>query len=299
MKKHNRILLSFLLMIGLLIAMPAGVYAADEPDLNEKGVIGIVLESEEDKRPVAEADVTLYRVADAELVDGKLRYSCVGDFAGYAKTLDDIKSLESAQKLFQYALDHRISGQTKYTDGTGRTQFDGLSAGVYLISETKGNGSYERFLPFLAVLPYDNDGKWEYNLIAKPKFKEQGGDKKADITVKKIWNDDGKNRPDSITAELWCDGQVYDTAELSDENGWQNVWKDLDITKEWSVKEQSVPAEYMVTYSKNGNIYTIYNTRALIPTGQLRWPVPVLAVGGLVLITVGIVIRTRKRKEDE
>ena len=286
-------------MIGLLIAMPAGVYAADEPDLNEKGVIGIVLESEEDKRPVAEADVTLYRVADAELVDGKLRYSCVGDFAGYAKTLDDIKSLESAQKLFQYALDHRISGQTKYTDGAGRTQFDGLEAGVYLISETKGNGLYERFLPFLAVLPYDNDGKWEYNLIAKPKFKELGGDNKADITVKKIWNDDGKNRPDSITAELWCDGQVYDTAELSDENGWQNVWKDLDITKEWSVKEQSVPAEYTVTYSKNGNTYTIYNTRALIPTGQLRWPVPVLAVGGLVLITAGIVIRTRKRKEDE
>ena len=286
-------------MIGLLIAMPAGVYAADEPDLNEKGVIGIVLESEEDKRPVAEADVTLYRVADAELVDGKLRYSCVGDFAGYAKTLDDIKSLESAQKLFQYALDHRISGETKYTDGTGRTQFDGLEAGVYLISETKGNGSYERFLPFLAVLPYDNDGKWEYNLIAEPKFKELGGDNKVDITVKKIWNDDGKNRPDSITAELWCDGQVYDTAELSDENGWQNVWKDLDVTKEWSVKEQSVPAEYTVTYSKNGNIYTIYNTRALIPTGQLRWPVPVLAVGGLVLITAGIVIRTRKRKEDE
>lgn len=287
--------------MALLIAMPASICAAaaDEPDLNEKGVIGIVLESEDDKRPVENADVTLYRVADAEFVDGKIRYSCVGSFADYAKTLDDIKSLDTAKKLFQFALDHRISGETKYTDDTGRTQFDGLTAGVYLISETKGNGSYERFLPFLAVLPYDNDGKWEYNLIAKPKFKESSGDRTYDITVRKIWNDDGKNRPESITAELLCDGQVYDTAVLNDENGWQNVWKDLDRSKTWTVREEKVPAEYTVTYSKDGNTYTIYNTRSLIPTGQLKWPIPVLAVGGLVLITAGVILRCGKKKRDE
>ena len=170
---------------------------------------------------------------------------------------------------------------------------------MYLISEIKGNAKYERFMPFLALLPYDNNGKWEFNLIAKPKFGQISEDKSMDITVKKIWNDDGQDRPHSITAELLCDGSVFASVELSSENGWTHQWKDLDSTKKWSVKEQQVPKDYTVTYSQNGNTYTIYNTRALVPTGQLKWPIPVLAAGGLVLIIVGIVIRTGKRKHDE
>ena len=157
---------------------------------------------------------------------------------------------------------YAASGETKYTDNTGRTQFDDLTAGVYLISEIKGNTKYERFMPFLAVLPYDNNGKWEFNLIAKPKFGQLGEDKSMDITVKKIWNDDGQNRPHSITAELLCDGSVFASVELSSENGWTHQWNDLDSTKKWSVREQQVPKDYTVTYSQNGNTYTIYNTRS-------------------------------------
>lgn len=301
MKKHNRIFLSFLLLIALLTAMAASVSALGqgEPDLNKKGIIGILLESEKDKTPIENADVTIFRVADAKLVDGKIVYTCIDSFSGFAKTLDDVKSLETAKKLFQYALDNSISGETKYTDNTGRTQFDDLTAGVYLISEIKGNTKYERFMPFLAVLPYDNNGKWEFNLIAKPKFGQISEDKSMDITVKKIWNDDGQNRPQSITAELLCDGSVFASVELSSENGWTHQWNDLDSTKKWSVREQQVPKDYTVTYSQNGNTYTIYNTRALIPTGQLKWPVPVLACGGLLLIIVGIVIRTVKRNGNE
>jgi hypothetical protein len=63
--------------------------------------------------------------------------------------------------------------------------------------------------------------------------------------------------------------------------------------------EKEVPKGYTVTYNKNGNRYTIYNTRALVKTGQLRWPVPVLAVGGLVLIAAGVLVRCRGKKSDE
>ena len=74
MKKHNRIFLSFLLLIALLTAMSASVSALGqgEPDLNKKGIIGILIESEKDKTPIENADVTIFRVADAKLVDGKI-----------------------------------------------------------------------------------------------------------------------------------------------------------------------------------------------------------------------------------
>lgn len=300
MKKHNKIFLSLMLLIGFVFAMPASVSAQDskEPDLSKKGVLGIVLESERDKSPISNADVTLYRVADAKVRNEKIVYDCVPDFAGYAKTLEDVKSPDTAKKLFVYAAQHRISGETKYTDKTGRTQFNNLRAGVYLISQIKGNDNYESFLPFLAVLPYDNNGKWEFNLIARPKFSEAYSDEKLYISVKKVWNDDGKNRPKSITAELICDGKVYEAVELSDENGWKHEWQNLDEQKKWSVREQQVPKDYVVTYSKDGNNYTIYNTRTLIQTGQLKWPIPVLASGGMVLIVTGLVLRSKKKKDE-
>lgn len=290
-----------LLLISVLSDVSSGVFAEGEKslDLNGKCTLGVLLQSDENKTPIVGADVILYRVADVAANGEKLSFECTGDFKGYGKTLDDIKSSQTAKKLFQYVLDNRISGQTRYTNDSGRVQFDGLTPGAYLVAEIKGNKKYARFLPFLAVLPYDNNGKWEYNLIAVPKFTEMGEDKQTDITVRKLWNDDGENRPDSISVQLLCDGNVYDTVELSDANGWKHEWNDIDADKKWSVREEHVPDGYVVTYRVNGQEFLIYNTRTLPQTGQLKWPVPVLAAAGLVLITAGVIVGKGKKQKDE
>ena len=47
------------------------------------------------------------------------------------------------------------------------------------------------------------------------------------LTVRKVWVDDGVDRPDSITVQLLRDGEVYDKVELKQSNQWVYTWDDL------------------------------------------------------------------------
>ena len=304
MKKLNRILCCLLLLICCTVIAGESVCAYDlqEFDRQRKCELEIYVRNERKKNaPVAGTDVTLYRVADVTFVDSKVRYDCTNDFVGYSRTLDSVKSEEIADKLFDYAVQNRLKGTTQYTDKNGKTRFTGLEAGVYLVAEIKGKQEYVRFKPFIAVLPFDDKGNWVFNVLAMPKYDyTKYGEDVISIKVRKVWNDDGKNRPDSITVQLLCDGEVYDTVSLSEESGWNHEWVKLEKDKNWTVKEEHIPDGYYVTYSKDSTGYVISNTRPLVQTGQLRWPIPVLASGGLVFIIIGIIIRSgRDKKKHE
>ena len=56
---------------------------------------------------------------------------------------------------------------------------------------------------------------------------------------------------------------------------------------------------YKVSYLVNGDYVTVRNTESLIQTGQLNWPVPVLAGAGLVLVLAGAFALRRKRASHE
>lgn len=288
-----------LMFFAVSLACPSlGAYGLNEFDRNKKCELEISVRNEKNKdEPVTDAEVTLYRVADVKFVDSKAVYECNADFSGYARTLETIDSDKDAGRLFDHAVQHRVKGTTQYTDKNGRTKFSQLKAGVYLVAEIQGKQDYARFKPFLAVLPYDNNGKWEFSVLAMPKIEIDGDDDThTSFKVRKIWNDDGNNRPDKITVHLLCNNEVFDTVELSADNSWEFTWNELPYGKQWTVKEQDVPSGYTVTYTRTQTGYIISNTRSLAQTGQLRWPIPVLAGSGLVLIIIGVALR---RSRDE
>lgn len=125
------------------------------------------------------------------------------------------------------------------------------------------------------------------------------------LTVQKVWKgDDKKDRPSEITVELWDKDKntLYDTVVLKEESGWSYTWTELPKGKEWAVKEKNPPEHYQVSYETNGNQITVKNTwtaEKLIQTGQLKWPVPVLAAAGLALFVFGWKLTFAKRKENE
>lgn len=128
----------------------------------------------------------------------------------------------------------------------------------------------------------------------KPKPEED----KTYLAVDKVWAG-GKNHPTSVTIELRDGDTVIDTVTLGDWNNWHYSWHDLDasVKRDWNVVEVNVPDGYTVSYSFNGTTFTVRNTEKLIQTGQLNWPVPVMAVLGLALLCVGIAM-LRKKKEN-
>ncbi|MBR4554862.1 MAG: Cna B-type domain-containing protein [Ruminococcus sp.] len=302
MKKLNRILCFMLLMAAASVMLCTSVFAYElkEFDRNKKCELDITVLSGKDDTPVKDAQITLHRVADLTFEDKQVHYICAGDFAGYAGELEKIDGEEIADSLYRYATDKNLGGMVKTTDSEGKTSYTELEAGVYLVSEIRGKEVFAGFKPFLAVLPYDNRGSWVFKVYAEPKTGVYSDEETPGIRVVKVWNDDGKDRPESINVQLLCDGEVYDTVALSDANGWSCGWTNLPGGKTWDVKETDVPQGYHVTYSKDEKGFVINNTRDLPYTGQLKWPIPVLAAGGLALIIAGFALRPgRSSKKQE
>lgn len=118
------------------------------------------------------------------------------------------------------------------------------------------------------------------------------------ITVKKIWSDNGKNRPTSVTVALYNGDAKVDTVTLSAGNNWTHTWQELDGLGDWSVKEINIPSGYKATYKTKDGVTTITNRTSLIQTGQLNWPIPVLGGLGLLLVLLGLILVARERKQD-
>jgi len=125
--------------------------------------------------------------------------------------------------------------------------------------------------------------------------------------VQKRWDDKGytSKRPASVTVELLCGGQVYDTRELTAANKWQYVWENLPVKDKngkdniWTLRETDAKG-YTSTVWAEGETFIVlnrYNAAKLPQTGQLWWPVPLLSAVGLVLLAAGLVLRKRQGRE--
>ena len=82
------------------------------------------------------------------------------------------------------------------------------------------------------------------------------------------------------------------------QNNWQVIYSDMPESDAYSVKEVDVPKGFTATYQQNGYVFTVTNTATLMQTGQVSWPIPVLAAIGVLLIAFGIMLLQKKRKTN-
>ena len=72
----------------------------------------------------------------------------------------------------------------------------------------------------------------------------------------------------------------------------------MEKSNRYSVKEGDVKG-YTATYAREGYNFTVTNTAKVAQTGQLNWPVPVLAGCGILLFSVGWVLVKRKQWDEK
>lgn len=124
-------------------------------------------------------------------------------------------------------------------------------------------------------------------------------DTPREITVRKVWSgDNAKERPEWVMVALYDGERLYDTVRLDAENGWSRTWRSLPAG-DWQVVEINIPKGYTPSYRKIDNTVTITNTRTLIHTGQLRWPVYLLGGAGLLLLSSGGFVLMKKRRSRD
>ena len=123
---------------------------------------------------------------------------------------------------------------------------------------------------------------------------------KISLTVVKTWDDahypDAK-RPEGVKMTLYNGEEAVESVWLGAWNHWTFTWSDLDSKGEWSVMEEPVEG-YTPYYSVSGDTVTVTNTAILLQTGQLKWPIPVIAGCGLLLIGIGILLLSSKKEKN-
>lgn len=119
------------------------------------------------------------------------------------------------------------------------------------------------------------------------------------IAVQKVWADGSeKHANDTVTVSLLKNGVVVDSHELSAKNNWSHTFKDLDISGNWQVLETKMPKGYVPTYKMANGVLTIVNSRGLIQTGQLNWPIWLLGAAGIVLVVLGGTMIAKRKKNN-
>ena len=81
---------------------------------------------------------------------------------------------KQANQLFEYARKNNISATIQTTDESGKTKFNQLNAGIYLLVQNDIiSNEMDQFTsaPFLVSIPSEIDGKMEYDITVGPKVK--------------------------------------------------------------------------------------------------------------------------------
>ena len=289
----SRKIIIFCLTI-LLISTCSYTVFAEEYNPNLTGSISVTLTDKKQSEAIVGAELSLYYVATVIMDEnGNLIYDYTNDFKQLDCAIDDA---ELATKLDSFVSQHSIPSVKTTTNINGTAMCAELPLGLYFIKQTGAVEGFAPCTPFLVTVPNEKDGEYLYDVNASPKTEVT---RLTSITIKKVWNTDKSTEAaDSVTVQLLRNGNVIKTAILNVQNNWQITYSDMPESDAYSIKEVDVPKGFTATYQQKGYVFTVTNTSTLIQTGQLMWPIPVLAVSGLLLIAVGITLLQKKRKTN-
>ncbi|MBE6806810.1 MAG: Cna B-type domain-containing protein [Ruminococcaceae bacterium] len=213
----------------------------------------------------AGVEISLYRVAEAN-PDGT--YVLVAPFADYAVSIHDVTDPKGwsdlATTLSGYAVaDSLPATRLAHSDQQGQVTVSGLPTGLYLVDGVtveQESGTYT-FDPFMVYLPTQNEGEYQYEVVAKPKADRfTPAPPRTEYRVIKLWEDveHTQRRPASITAQIYKNGILWNTVTLSQDNNWTYTWTDPDQS-EWSVVERNVPEDYTVYVDQKATTFVVTN----------------------------------------
>lgn len=312
-KNRKRITVLLVLFLSLILSPSRAAVRAAGP-IDPERPVTVTLSYAHEGRAIPGALFSIYQVGT---VDAYGRISRVGPFAGYpvdTEGLDRKGWNDLALTLLGYVQRDGVAAlDSGKTGSDGRLRFptgsSELKPGLYLVGGSACTLDHEIYTsaPFMVFLPGEDQAgnSWQYDVTVSPKYEHQP--ETVERKVLKIWEDRGyeQKRPSEVTVQLLRDGVVFDTVKLTKENNWRHTWKDLPAKHTWTIAERA-PEGYTVQVGRSGITYTIRNTYVpptppptvppkkppQIPkTGQLWWPVPVLAVLGCLFVILGLLKR--------
>ncbi len=262
---------SFILCLVLAAAPLRGMARAQvAPDLSREGSISFTLGADAVAgRTDGAVTFRLYRVADVTRTAGTggaadtFQYALTADFAGSGVVLGSLTDEGLADALAGFAGDSgAVPMSEQRPDGDGRVAFSDLQVGLYLVAQEGELNGYYPVEPFVVSVPLEDagDGGWIYDVDARPK-----------LALRAVPPDPPPEPP-------------VDPVDPPDPPATEQP------TEQPTPPATEPPVEPTPPPGADDG---------LIQTGQLNWPIPVLAVAGILLFAAGWVLFFGKEKRDD
>lgn len=276
MKSIRKRLAAVLAALTLLVWCAAPAFALEVVDLSRTGSIKVSLYDSETSKAVGGGTLTLYRVAKVQKDNANLSFVYTNGFEDCGVELRDLSEGELAGRLAEKIAATAESTTVEISD-LGVAEFGDLEVGLYLVVQTTAAENYNVVNPFLVSVPIQENGKYVYDVDALPKV--------GTATKKTPDTPDEPDTPDTPDEPDTPDTPVAPGPDNPD--GWV-----LGDHGEKIYLNPEAPSP------DNPNGY-VMGAHGLPQTGQLNWPIPVLAVTGVVLVAAGIKLKKGTRKDEK
>ncbi len=293
-KSLRRRFAALLLMLCLLaagalpvLATSANIRLVDASGNPATGTIRVALYDSAKDKALSGGQLTLYRVAEVKRKNGDLSFEYCGDFYGCGIALGDLTDSTLADQLLEY-MPQGARGTTKTVDADGNAAFEDLELGLYLIVQSKASNGYAPIKPFLVSLPMAENGKWNYEVDASPKV---GGYTPVKPDTPPVPPTPVPDKPG--TPEQPTEPTNPDTPKNPDGPDSPVSPGSPDSPVAPGNPDNPVapgnPDNPALAGHPDGAVMS-----GLPQTGQLNWPVPVLAVSGVLLFAAGWVLNKKE-----
>ena len=293
-KSLRRRVAALLLMLCLLAAgaLPAlatsvNIRLVDASGNPATGTIRVALYDSAKDKALSGGQLTLYRVAEVKRKNGDLSFEYCGDFYGCGIALGDLTDSTLADQLLEY-MPQGARGTTKTVDADGNAAFEDLELGLYLIVQSKASKGYAPIKPFLVSLPMAENGKWNYEVDASPKV---GGYIPVNPDTPPVPPTPVPDKPG--TPEQPTEPTNPDTPKNPDgpDSPVSPGSPDSPVApgNPDNPAAPGKPDNPALAGRPDGVVMN-----GLPQTGQLNWPVPVLAVSGMLLFAAGWVLNKKE-----
>ncbi len=249
-RKQKR-MITLVMVVMMITALVSYASAFTFPDTTRKGSITVTVK-EFDGTPVCGGSLELIYIAD--LVEGGYEFTDALKDCGIS--LENLNDGELPEQISGEITKRGIQGTVQDLGDLPTTTYSDLKVGLYLMRQKVNAPGYYDIEPFMICVPMMVDGEWVYDVECSPKPLENGG---------------GGNTPtpfpgDGPTPTPTPDPGVSPTPTPTPEPG-ASPTPTPTPTPEASPTPTPEPG--------------------LPQTGQLQWPIPYLAIGGILLILIG------------
>lgn len=275
----------FCMIAALVQLTPA--WAAELADPAQK--VSLTIEAQQNGRAVSGMGLSLRRVAE---MDARGRFALMGSYQSSGVSVDGLTSSsqwnQAAKELNDFAAEESIPADVwTVTEGQGVCTIDGLESGLYLVAaETleTAEGRYDA-APFLVALPMLENEAWDYAPTVMPKiqFTAVPVSPEPSAPVSPEPSSPVSPEPSEPVSPEPSEPASPEPSEPASPEPSGPVSPEPESSASPSPSGQPAASP---TPSPGAN-------EGLPQTGQLNWPIPLLALLGMLLAAAGCLLRRR------